>query len=53
MSEVWTQYLDGRLVDWLAGFAPLVGAGLVLGLIFMVLGWLVGFVLSVFKLTIR
>ena len=52
MSELWTQYLDVSLVEWLAGFAPLVGVGFLLGFIVMVLGILVGFVWTFFKFNI-
>ena len=44
MAAIFTKYLDASFIDYLAGFAPLVGAGLILGLIFAVLGWVFGLV---------
>lgn len=45
MSELFGSYLDDRLVDAVASLVPMVGYGVILGIIFAVIGWLFGFVI--------
>lgn len=44
MAELMDAYVDSGFVGWLAGFFPIVGGGVILGVVFMVLGWLVGLI---------
>lgn len=44
MSVLMETYIDPEFISWMANFYPYVGAGLILGLIVAVLGWLFGLV---------
>lgn len=44
MDAIFDQYLDAQFLDWLMGLTPFVGAGLILGLIIAVFGWLFGLI---------
>ena len=50
MSELLAQFVDSDFVDTLVSFAPLVGAGVLLGIAVALFGWLWGFVIRLGKL---
>lgn len=45
MSELLTQYADSSFIDAIVALAPGVGAGMILGFIIAIIGWLWGFVI--------
>lgn len=47
--ELLTTYLNGNLLDYLPSLSPAVGGGVILGLIFAVIGWLFGVVINFTK----
>ena len=49
MDAILDQYLDSAFLDWLMDMVPFVGAGLILGLIIAVLGWIFGLVWSLLR----
>lgn len=53
MDALFSQYLDSQFVEWLAGFYPFAGAGVLLGFIFAILGWVFGLVWGLVRITIR
>lgn len=50
MSELLGQYADSTFIDAIVQLSPLVGAGLLLGIIVAIFGWLWGFVIRLGKL---
>lgn len=50
MNALFNAYLDSSFLEWLGGFFPFVGGGLILGLIVAVLGWLFGLVWSLVRI---
>lgn len=49
MSGLMSTYMDPQFLEWLENFYPYIGAGVILGLIFAVLGWLFGLVWSLVR----
>ena len=47
--ELITTYTNSGFLDFLAGLSPAVGGGVILGLIFAVIGWLFGLVINFTK----
>lgn len=48
-----TEYMDSGFLDALVALAPAVGAGVVTGFIFAVLGWVFGLVWGLFRIGIE
>lgn len=53
MELLLEKYLDAAYVEWLLDMVPFVGAGLVLGFIFAILGWVFGLVWGLVRISIR
>lgn len=49
MAALFTQYLDSGFIDWLTGLYPYVSAGVLLGFICAILGWVFGLVWSLVR----
>lgn len=52
MSELLEQFADVEFISWIVDFAPFVAVGILLGVIFALIGWVWGFVIRVARIEV-